>query len=254
MRIVEGRHELRRPLQGLTRAPGNREIVNQSQVVQAGRDLLELLVTEPALQHLVAGQSHTDDEVAADVLAHLLKDFNGDGHAIHQVAAVLIGPKIAAWRPELLLKVRTPVGEVNAITTGLQTAHGRGAIRVDELADVLLGHHVSNLVMHFLGLIRRGVDRRTSQLGAAASPAMADLGDQQGAVLVRRLRKLLVPGDYRVIPIMDPTPVRRERAGMDAGGAEGLDYANTALRLVRVIVEIALGGIAVSAISSGVRR
>src|SRR6266852_734420 len=108
MRIVEGRHELRRPLQGLPRAPGNREIVNQTQVVQACRDLLELLVTEPALQHLVAGQSHADDKVAADVLAHLLKDFNRKAHAIHQIAAVLISPNIATWRPELLLKVPTP--------------------------------------------------------------------------------------------------------------------------------------------------
>ena len=182
-----------------------------------------------------------------------MNDFNPEAHAIHQVATVLIGPKIGAWRPELLLNVPTPVGEVNAIAAGLQTAQSRGAIRRDELADVLLGHHVRNLVMHFLRLIRRGVERSTSQLGVATSPAMADLGDQQRAVLVRRVRKLRVGGDYRVIPIVDPTPVRRGRAWMDAGGAEGLDHAHTALRLVRVVVEVALRGVAVSAVSSGVR-
>src|SRR5207248_2118364 len=110
-----------------------------------------------------------------------------------------------------------------------------------------------DLVVHFLGLVRRPVHGRAGHLGVAATAAMADLRDQERAVLVGGLGELRVPGDDRVVPVVDAAPVGGERGGVDAGGAEGLDHPHAARGLVGVVVQVALGGLAVAPVAGGVR-
>ena len=85
-----------------------------------------------------------DGEVVADRRAHALDHAHGETEAVLERPAVRVAPRIQA-REERRQRVRVRHVELDAVEPARARPHGRGAVGIDDVVDVLRAEHVDRL-------------------------------------------------------------------------------------------------------------
>ncbi len=251
MRVVEGGRDHRFEAKRLRVRPAHHPVVRDAEGVGPPRDLEQVLLGQPAGDEVVAAVPHPDDEVVSDGLAHRPEHLVGESHPVVDAAAVFVGARVGERGEKVLEQMTAVEGNVAAVVAALLEPHRRRRPRIDDLADLGLGHHVGPLAMAFFTSVGRTPQRGPRVPGVAAPTPVGDLRQAEGAVPVHRRAHLLELRDDAVVPVVDLGPVV-DRGGMNARGAEHHHHPAAALGLLLVVAEVAVGEAAPLAVGGAV--
>ncbi len=164
----------------------------------------------------------------------------GESHPVVDAAAVFVGARVGERGEKVLEQMTAVEGNVAAVVAALLEPHRRRRPRIDDLADLGLGHHVGPLAMAFFTSVGRTPQRGPRVPGVAAPTPVGDLRQAEGAVPVHRRAHLLELRDDAVV------------GGMNARGAEHHHHPAAALGLLLVVAEVAVGEAAPLAVGGAV--
>ena len=251
MRMVERGRDHGLEAQRLRVRPAHHPVVRDAQGVGQPRHLEQVFLGQPAGHEVIAAVPDADDEVLAHRVAHGVEHLVGEAEPVLDAAAVLVGARVGEGGEKVLDEVTAVEGNVAAVVAALLEPHRRRRPRVDDLADLPLGHDVGPLAVTLLAGVGRTPQRRARVPGVPAPAPVRDLGEAERAVTVDGVAHLLELGNDAVVPVVDLAPVV-DRGGMDAGGAEHHHRAAAALGLLFVIADVAVGEAAALAVGGAV--
>ena len=114
-------------------------------------DLLEIPGAEAALDELVAGDPHADDEARPDDATDRGQHLEAEAHAVLEAPAVAVAPPVGERRPELVRQVIGEGDDVDTIRAGFLDSERRVGVARHDLGDLVLAERARILATHGLG-------------------------------------------------------------------------------------------------------
>ena len=178
--------------------------VDQAGVGETSHDLKTFGLVDAAVDKLVAGDPHADDESVADTLADRGHHLEAEAHPVLKAAAIPIGALIGDRRQKAVDQMMGGGDDLDAIKAALLAARRRVTECLDDAAEIPVLHLLGIGAMQLLAVVR-GADQRQAvpPLGRVATAEMGELTEDGSTVLMHPRREGVEIGQDAVVAAID---------------------------------------------------